>query len=315
MPNRRTLVVMSMLELQRSAAAPPVSGEQPGADVDCARGNPSRMREALFSGGSGEGQDGRSLWNWAEPQPRMNANERESNQSRGEMFGRRGRVVKVSWPMVPAEEPARPSGRYSGESWQSTVEREGEYEWRRFERTAEGRAKNRIERTMVHRFLQRLPPGSRVLDVPAGLGRFTDLILQTGHHPISIDLNFGRIAEARRRQPGSLSSIQADVTRLPLGDQSVNAALCFRLLHHLTPEMIRQVLMELRRVAPRAFVTFYSSHTLKYYKKRLRGKPLSGRHYPPGQLIDWCRTAGWGSCRHETPFVFWRSLHGLELGT
>jgi SAM-dependent methyltransferase len=215
--------------------------------------------------------------------------------------------------MASAEDPARPSGRYSGEEWKSTVEDKGEYERRRFEQTAEGRAKNRMEQGMVRRFLLRLPPASRVLDVPAGLGRFTELILQTGHHPLSIDLNFGRIEEARRRLRHPVPALQADITQLPLADQSVSAVLCFRLLHHLSPDLIQQVLRELRRVTGRAFVTFYSSHTLKYWKKSFRGKPVSGRYYPPGELIAWARAAGWKACRHETPFVFWRILHALDL--
>jgi SAM-dependent methyltransferase len=215
--------------------------------------------------------------------------------------------------MASAEDPARPSGRYSGEEWKSTVEDKGEYERRRFEQTAEGRAKNRMEQGMVRRFLLRLPPASRVLDVPAGLGRFTELILQTGHHPLSIDLNFGRIEEARRRLRHPVPALQADITQLPLADQSVSAVLCFRLLHHLSPDLIQQVLRELRRVTGRAFVTFYSPHTLKYWKKSFRGKPVSGRYYPPSELIAWAHAAGWKGCRHETPFVFWRILHALDL--
>jgi SAM-dependent methyltransferase len=215
--------------------------------------------------------------------------------------------------MASAGDPARPSGRYSGEEWKSTIEGKGEYERRRFEQSAGGRARNRREQAMVRRFLGRLPPGSRVLDVPAGLGRFTELILRSGHRPLSIDLNFSRIAEAKDRLPEPVPAIQADITRLPLADQSVPAVICFRLLHHLSPDLIQHVLCELRRVTARAFVTFYSSRTLKYGKKRLRGKPVSGRYYSPRQLLGWARAAGWKECRHEQPLVFWRILHALDL--
>lgn len=207
----------------------------------------------------------------------------------------------------------KPSGRYSGDNWKSEVEPEGDYERRRFERTEQGQEKNRREQDMVRRFLRRLPGGSRVLDVPAGIGRFTELILESGHQPLSVDLNFGRIAEAHLRLNRPLPAIQGDVTRLPFSDQSVDAVVCFRLLHHLTPEMITKVLHELRRVAPRAFVTFYSCQTVKYYKKRLRGKPVSGQYYRPRQLIEWSRAAGWNRCKHESPLAIFEILHSLDL--
>lgn len=215
--------------------------------------------------------------------------------------------------MAASDNNLKPSGRYSGDEWKSEIEAEGGYERKRFEQSPEGQAKNRREQEMVRSFLHTLPAGSLVLDVPAGMGRFTELILESGHRPISIDLNFGRIAEARRRPGKAVPAVQGDVTRLPLVDQSVDAVICFRLLHHLTPEMIAKVLAELRRIAPRAFVTFYSRHTFKFLKKNLRGKPVSGQYYAPAQLIQWAQAAGWSRCRHESPFAVLQILHSLDL--
>jgi SAM-dependent methyltransferase len=218
-----------------------------------------------------------------------------------------------SQSMAAGDNNLKPSGRYSGDEWKSEIEPEGDYERRRFEKSAEGQKKNRREQEMVREFLKQLPAGARVLDVPAGMGRFTDLILELGHRPISIDLNFGRIVEARKRSGKPVSAVQGDVTQLPLADQSVDAVVCFRLLHHLTPEMIVRVMVELRRVAPRAFVTFYSRHTVKFLKKHLRGKPVSGQYYAPGKVLDWARAAGWSQCRHESPFAFLEILHSIDL--
>lgn len=215
--------------------------------------------------------------------------------------------------MAASDNNLKPSGRYSGDEWKSEIEPEGDYERNRFEKSPEGQEKNRREQEMVRRFLRTLPAGSRVLDVPAGMGRFTELILQCGHRPISIDLNFGRIAEARRRSSKMVPVAQGDVTRLPLADQSVDAVVCFRLLHHLTPEMIAKVLTELRRVAPRAYVTFYSRHTFKFLKKHLRGRPVSGQYYSPRQLFQWAQAAGWSQCRHDSPFAVLQILHSLDL--
>jgi len=215
--------------------------------------------------------------------------------------------------MPQVDDKSRPFGRYSDESWKTAAETEGNYEWRRFQRTPQGKEKNRLEQTMVRRFLLRLPPGSTVLDVPAGMGRFTELILETGHRPLSIDLNFGRIADTRQRLAKPMPAMQGDILHLPLADLSVDAVLCFRLFHHLTPEVAAQVLRELRRVAPRAYVTFYNRHTLKFFKKHLRGKPVSGQYYQAREVIDWSRLAGWKTIRHESPWMFWRILHALDL--
>jgi SAM-dependent methyltransferase len=215
--------------------------------------------------------------------------------------------------MPHVDDKSRPFGRYSDESWKTADETDGNYEWRRFQRTPEGQEKNRREQNMVRQFLLRLPRGSTVLDVPAGMGRFTESILEAGHRPVSIDLNFGRIADTRQRLAKPLPAMQGDILHLPLADQSVDAVLCFRLFHHLPAEIVGQVLRELRRVAPRAYVTFYSRHTLKFYKKHLRGKSVSGQYYPARQVIEQSRAAGWTTIRHETPFMFWRILHALDL--
>lgn len=215
--------------------------------------------------------------------------------------------------MSASDNNLKPSGRYSGDEWRSEIEPEGAYERKRFEKSPEGQEKNRREQEMVRRFLKTLPAGSVVLDVPAGMGRFTELIVETGHRPVSIDLNFARVAEAGRRVGRAIPAAQGDVTRLPLADQSVDAVVCFRLLHHLTPEMIRQVLIELRRVAPRAYVTFYSRNTLKFLKKRIRGKAVSGQYYAPSQLIQWAQKAGWNRCRHDSPLAVLQILHSLDL--
>lgn len=215
--------------------------------------------------------------------------------------------------MPQIDDRSRPFGRYSDESWKTTAEADGNYEWRRFQRSPQGQEKNRREQRMVRQFLLRLPRASTVLDVPAGMGRFTELILETGHHPLSIDLNFGRIADTRRRMGKPVPAMQGDVLHLPLTDQSVDAVLCFRLFHHLPAEIIREVLRELRRVSPRAYVTFYSRHTLKFYKKHLRGKPVNGQYYPARQILDWSREAGWSGASHESPFMFWQILHALDL--
>jgi ubiquinone/menaquinone biosynthesis C-methylase UbiE len=215
--------------------------------------------------------------------------------------------------MAEKDDKPRWMSEYAAENWKSHPEAEGTYEQERFESSASGRAKNRREKAMVKSFLDHLPPQQTVLDVPAGMGRFTELIVERGHRPISMDLHFGRAQTAYRRLAKRVLSAQADVFHLPLQNDSVDAVVCFRLLHHLPLEAIAQVLEELRRVANRAYVTFYCLQTFKYWKKRLRGKAVSGCYYSTKSLIELSNKVGWRSCRHEPSFGFFQILHALEL--
>ena len=168
------------------------------------------------------------------------------------------------------------------------------YDSKRFTRNARGRRLQQRERQLVDKFLSTLSPGSIVLDVPSGMGRFTDLIDRHGHRAVSIDLLFDHVQYvANRSDVVSTCAVQADIGRLPLDDDSVDAALCIRLLQHLTPPQIITALGELRRVARTALFTYYSRWTVKFLKKQIRRRPLNGRYYSPTTIRQLCRDSGW----------------------
>ena len=79
--------------------------------------------------------------------------------------------------------------KYSDADWKDHVEASGKYESKRFGRSSGGQKKNRREQAMVRKFLQGLPNSQLVLDVPAGIVRFSRWIVESGHRPISADLN------------------------------------------------------------------------------------------------------------------------------
>lgn len=186
------------------------------------------------------------------------------------------------------------------------------YDSLRFSQDRRGRRLWKRERRIVDRFLSTLQPGSTVLDAPAGMGRFTDLINRHGHRAISIDLFYDHAHHlANRRDVVSAATLQADIGRLPLADDTIDAALCIRLLHHLTPLQIALAFDELRRVARRALLTYYSRWSLKFLKKHLRGRLPSGRYYSPATIGQLCLDAGWsrGQALTSSP------LHNLHFVT
>lgn len=190
-----------------------------------------------------------------------------------------------------------------------------DYEQRRFRSSRRGQRKMQREAALVAQFLQKLPPGQLVLDAPCGMGRFTEQVLGAGHRPVGLDLNTGMLQRARERHGERSPLLQGDVLHLPFGDATFDAVICFRLLHHLPDNLVLAALAELRRVAGTALVTFYDTRCIKYRRKRLLGKRISGQYYPARHVKALAREAGWRRCRHMHPFAVHVNLHALRLGS
>lgn len=206
----------------------------------------------------------------------------------------------------------RTFGEYGEEGYHRVVT-EDAYEERRFGSSGGGRRKARHEMAMVRSFIASLPPAQRVLDSPCGMGRFTEAILDAGHAPVGVDLNVGMLQRAQARHGDRELLVQGNVLRLPFPDRAFDAAICFRFLHHLPDNMILLALTELRRVAGTVLTTFYDTRSIKYRRKRLLGKQVSGQYYSASHMQELAREAGWSQSRHLNPFDLHRNLHGLHL--
>lgn len=65
-----------------------------------------------------------------------------------------------------------------------------------------------------------LAPGSLVLDVASGTGDLCIDLANAGHRPVSVDLSIGMLRADRSGAP----RVQADITRLPMPDESADGA-------------------------------------------------------------------------------------------
>ena len=214
--------------------------------------------------------------------------------------------------MVDLKNPAdRTFGEYGEDGYHRVVD-EKVYEARRFDSSRGGRRKARHEMHMVRKFLVGLPADQLILDVPCGMGRFTGAIREAGHRPVNVDLNAGMLLRTRERYD-DLRLLQSNVMQLPFADGTFDAALAFRLLHHLPDNLILATLTELRRVAATVLTTFYDTRSIKYRRKRLLGKTVSGQYYSASHLASLSRAAGWTECHHVNPLEIHRNLHGLVL--
>ncbi len=136
------------------------------------------------------------------------------------------------------------------------------------------------ETRIVSRLLQRLElrDAPRVLDVPCGHGRFTEL-LRTVAEPVCGDADgrhLGALGEAER-ELGNAVPPRVKLwlgERLPFADRSFDLVFCFRFLHHVRePESRRQVLGELVRVSRgHVIASYYQARSLHSLQKSLAPK-------------------------------------------
>ncbi|MFB3883678.1 MAG: class I SAM-dependent methyltransferase [Thermodesulfobacteriota bacterium] len=143
-----------------------------------------------------------------------------------------------------------------------------DYEIRRFGRSRRGHRMNRSERNITQSVLGKLPPHSLVLDIPCGLGRFTDLLIDQGHRYVGMDINFDYARYASERLKTPLPALQASIFELPLSSNSVDFVMSIRMFHHFQSDQIIAALKEISRVAPQALVTFYNRRSWRIQKRR-----------------------------------------------
>jgi cyclopropane fatty-acyl-phospholipid synthase-like methyltransferase len=87
-------------------------------------------------------------------------------------------------------------------------------------------------RKYVGRVLDRLPPGSTVVDLGCGPGDPATRLLSERHHVLGVDLSAAQLRLARRLAP-SAALVQADVCAFELARGSVDAVVSFYVLGHL----------------------------------------------------------------------------------
>ena len=107
------------------------------------------------------------------------------------------------------------------------------------------------EQQAVEALVRALPAGSRVLDVPAGTGRFFSAYASAGHRVCGIDISADMLREARAGGGASagLTLVRGEAERLPLRDAAVDWVVCVRFLNWVPPAQLERLVHELLRVA------------------------------------------------------------------
>ena len=89
-------------------------------------------------------------------------------------------------------------------------------------------------RSYLGKFLERIPPGGRILSAACGAGRFDGLLLEAGHPVVGIDQSAGVLNVARERFP------QVDYRKMALHEmnfrEEFDGVLCMDAMEHICPE-------------------------------------------------------------------------------
>ena len=197
-----------------------------------------------------------------------------------------------------------------------------DYETRRFGRTPRGQRMNQRERAIAQGVLTRLPSNSLVVDVPCGLGRFSDIIIGQGHRYLGIDLDFASARRAAGRMSVPLPTLQASIFDLPLAKNAAGLVFSIRMFHHFFPDQIERALREMARVAPQCLVTFYNRRTWRIQRRRFSprirlkewrgGEPWAGKSYSTDEMAALARKAGL-RIKEKIPGHLFSSNHFLWL--
>lgn len=160
----------------------------------------------------------------------------------------------------------------------------GEYEARRFKAPL-ARWKHRRDEALVAELLARSGPHGSVLDLPCGTGRLLPALGRSAPLVLGADLALEMMQAGRAARPTlRVPLFQADATRLPLADGSVDALVSLRFLFHFERAERVAMLAEFARVARRAvIVQVRLAASVKHVARGLRARVGLARRYRPAQ--------------------------------
>jgi ubiquinone/menaquinone biosynthesis C-methylase UbiE len=123
------------------------------------------------------------------------------------------------------------------------------------------------EQAAVEALLSYLEPGSTLLDIPVGTGRFGKLYARYGIRATGIDSSPAMLAQAQRKGL-QIDLWVGDIRRIEASDRAFDASLCIRLFNWLDSSTLAQAFGELVRVSGR-YVIFGVQHYLSPGELRL----------------------------------------------
>lgn len=139
--------------------------------------------------------------------------------------------------------------------------------YERWYETPAGRRAERAERGLLGTLLADVPPGSRVLDIGCGTGRFSRWLAESGYRVVGVDRSMPMLAAAQRRSSGPW--VQGDAQALPIRDGACAAAIFVTALEFV-PDPLIAVREALRVAEWRVVIVALSAWSLGWWLRRWR---------------------------------------------
>jgi len=144
------------------------------------------------------------------------------------------------------------------------------------------------EKKIVNKMLNKIKsPGSMLLDIPTGYGRFTHLFLEYDFNITNADLNLFALLYQRERHLGTANSVVANVLDIPFKNNQFDVVFNFRLLQHFKTSKERcTFLKELHLTTKKwAIVSVYIKSSLHRFIQKISSRK---RKMTMIDLDVWC---------------------------
>jgi tellurite methyltransferase len=126
-----------------------------------------------------------------------------------------------------------------------------------------------------------LSPGSRILDLGAGIGRHALALAKAGHRVTALDASLAStdaIRAAAVSQAMDIDCVLAPMTALPLANAAFDHVLAWNVIYHGDEEIVRRTLAEIARVIRPGgtfMATMLSARRLPVEQARAPGREIS----------------------------------------
>lgn len=130
-----------------------------------------------------------------------------------------------------------------------------------YDRQRQRNRKWKKETEVVRKITSGMDPGTVILDVPIGTGRFLPIYQKNSIRAIGLDISMDMIRQAQKKMggAGNIPVIIGDARHLPMASKSVDYIICIRLLNWVTTPTAKEIIRELHRVARNGIVVGFRS--------------------------------------------------------
>ena len=185
--------------------------------------------------------------------------------------------------------------------------------WSRYVRTSKRHSSSALVTAGNFIKMARISEGSRILDLGCGHGRITELLVEGVPSLEVVGVDFTRpMLDAFLVRPGTNESkielVCADLTKLPLEDDSFDAVVSSRTFQYL-PDPLCGVREALRVLKPGGRLVVSIPNKLNFIRYLTYDKKL----YSPFEVRDWFRKCGLGNIEYGSMCFFPSSTRWKKL--